>query len=365
MALSPEGRLAPAADPTPPGPPPRTPGGVPTAAPPRPTLCPRCGGKLTNPDGLGWCPGCGYCHSLEEEKGKVAVAAPETAAPKKPSALGAAEFGEAMKRVPGWAWPLLGGMAVVAGASVAANHLLPEECLARALWSAVQMVLCVVGLIAAQLWAVLLVGAGEDGLGAKDVILPGRLWRAAFRHLPATRKPVWLGAWCLTGLICGGAVVGGFNYWLEALQAKRLREIAEALAADAPDAKGKDTAREDKEPAAELPRKGPGRDDKRPVAQCVVIGYQTDGKNVTGLVLATTDGDRLKFAGVVQEGISPALGKDLRGKLSRLVRDEPLIPGLTLKGTVWVKPGVFCDVSHSGAGKQGQLEEPALKGLME
>src|SRR5438105_11856911 len=28
------------------------------------TTCPRCGGKLVDPDGLGWCQRCGYCHSL-------------------------------------------------------------------------------------------------------------------------------------------------------------------------------------------------------------------------------------------------------------------------------------------------------------
>src|SRR4051794_28944721 len=78
------------------------------AAPADPSLCPRCGGKLTNPDGLGWCPGCGYCRSLEEEKA-VAPPPPEPAAPRKPSFLGATEFGEAMRHVPRWAWPLLGG----------------------------------------------------------------------------------------------------------------------------------------------------------------------------------------------------------------------------------------------------------------
>jgi ATP-dependent DNA ligase len=101
------------------------------------------------------------------------------------------------------------------------------------------------------------------------------------------------------------------------------------------------------------------------VAQCVVIGYQSDGKSVTGLVVATMDGDRLKLAGVVQEGIGAELGKDLMSRLSRLARDEPLIPGLKIKGTVWVKPGVFCDVSHAGADKQGQFEAAKFKKLMD
>jgi hypothetical protein len=77
------------------------------------------------------------------------------------------------------------------------------------------------------------------------------------------------------------------------------------------------------------------------------------------------DGDRLKFVGVVHEGINPALGKDLLSRLSRLERRESLIPGLWVKGTTWVKPGVFCDVSHAGAGEQGQLEGAKLKKLMD
>ncbi len=353
MAHVPTGRSAPAAESVP---------DADTAA--DPGLCPRCGGKLTNPDGLGWCAGCGYCRSLEEE-GQAIAPAPEPAAPTKPSALGASEFGEAMRRMPGWAWPLLGGVVVVAGASVAVDSLLPEECLARALCSAIQMVLSVVGLIAAQLWAVLLVGADEDGLGAKDVILPGRLWRAAFQRLPATRKPVWLGAWCLTALVCGVAVVGGFNYWLEATQARRLRRIAEGLDEGTPRATQRESPGDLKGSLRPLdlpPALVPPAEDKRPLVQCVVIGYQTDGKTVTGLILATTDGDRLKFAGIVREGLSPDLRQSLLERLSSLERKDPLIPGVKVNGARWVKPGVFCDVFRT-AGKPGEGEEPAFKGL--
>src|SRR5262245_48328328 len=107
--------------------------------------CPRCGGRLTNPNGLGWCPACGYCRSLAEEKAVVPPEEP-AAPPKKPSVLGAAEFAVAMKHMPGWVWPLLGGAALVGGASVAADYWLPEDSLPRALWSALQMVLSVVGL---------------------------------------------------------------------------------------------------------------------------------------------------------------------------------------------------------------------------
>jgi hypothetical protein len=208
----------------------------------------------------------------------------------------------------------------------------------------------------------MLVGAGDDGIAAKDVLLSARLWRAAFRRLPATRKPVWLGGWSLTALVCGAAVVAGFSYWPEAMKSWRLRQVAEAQATDAPpEATAKDTA-----PGAKGPGEpGPAGGESRPVAQCVVIGYQTDGRTVTGLVLATAEGDHLKFAGVVHEGLTPALCKELMERLSALGRDRPLVPGLQLKGTTWVKPGVFCGVSHAGADKEGQLKKPEFKELMD
>lgn len=324
-------------------------------------LCPRCGAKLTDPEGLGWCPGCGYCRSLEEEGQALPAAAP--AAAKKPSALGASEFGEAMKRMPSWAWPLLVGVAVVLGMSIAADTLLPEDCLARALWSAIQMVLSVIGLIAAQLWAIMIVGEREDGLGARDLFLSARVWRAAFRRLPDTRKAIWLGAWSLTALVCGAAVVGGFNYWLELVQQRRLHLLADKLAGQDTE----DTSRTGNE--ALLPKSNPTPkpdDDNRPATECVVIGYQTDGTTVTGIVVAMAEANRdtLRYAGVVRHGLTPELRAKLMARLSRMKRENPLIPGLTSKGTIWVNPGVFCDVIHPGD-KPADGEEPRLKELKE
>src|SRR5690348_15640877 len=59
---------------------------APAEATPEVPLCPRCGGKLTNPEGLGWCPSCGYCRSLEQDAKKAALATP--AKPRGPSPLG-------------------------------------------------------------------------------------------------------------------------------------------------------------------------------------------------------------------------------------------------------------------------------------
>jgi hypothetical protein len=327
--------------------------------------CPRCDGKLTDPGGLGWCPGCGYCRSLAE--GSAPTASVEPRPKQAPSTLGASELGLAMRHVPGWAWVLLGGVLVVGGTSAAADSLLEEDGLVRALWSALQMLLCLIGLVAAQLWAVLLIGAREEGLGARDIILPGRQWRAALRRLPATRKPVWLGAWSLTGLVCAAIVVGGFGYWLEAVKEKRLRKVVEALSRfESPDQAPPDMATLLTPPHIPLaPAPAPAVDDRRETTHCVVIGYRTDGSRVTGLVVAMVSGDNLKFAGIVKEGIDPDAAPDLRARLARMHRDAPIIPGLRLPDVVWVRPGFFCEVKHAGTDKEGHLERPTISQLTE
>ena len=73
------------------------------------------------------------------------------------------------------------------------------------------------------------------------------------------------------------------------------------------------------------------------------------------------NGDRLQFAGVAREGLSTALRRDLLKQLSRLARDEPLITGLQVRGTTWVKPGVFCDAARVGKSNEG--DELTFKGL--
>src|SRR5688572_6464998 len=83
---------------------------------PAPDICPKCGGRLSNPETLGWCSKCGYCKSTDPGDSKIL----ETTAKRPPSALGIVEFIEILKGLPTWSWVLMGGAVTVLGISLAA-----------------------------------------------------------------------------------------------------------------------------------------------------------------------------------------------------------------------------------------------------
>src|SRR5688572_28317582 len=100
--------------------------------------CPKCQKRLIDPDGLGWCKSCGYCRSLESEKGNQLLAAER--GPSK-----GAIMASAAGNVPLWVWVLLVGVGVLAAASSGVGRWLPEEIgKTRALWTSVQII---VGLV--------------------------------------------------------------------------------------------------------------------------------------------------------------------------------------------------------------------------
>jgi hypothetical protein len=339
--------------------------------------CPRCGGKLTNPEGLGWCPACGYCRSLEEDVKKVALMLkPATG---QPSALGMVEFFEVLGRLPMWLWVLLGGTTCVAVISIAASFMLPDNSLARALWCTIQVGAGLLGLFAAQAWSLVILAPESDHLGAKDLILSARLWKMTCRFLPATQWQVWLGSWSAAAMLCAVFIVGGYSYWYQFYKPKRIADkgLIQAIADAAAKARGKNKSLEESvEEMAKMQDLTKKKDDakkdiedKRATQQCVIIGYTTETdkdqnkETVSTLLLATVVDDRLKFTGVVRRGISAGASDELLKRLEPLVQPEPFIPGLKLQA-IWVKPQVFCDVHQSGLDAEGHLKSPRFKDVL-
>jgi ATP dependent DNA ligase C terminal region len=352
------------------------------AAPPPPAAapCPRCGGKLTNPEGLGWCPSCGYCRSLDEGPGKTAVAAAQ--GPHKPSPFGIVEFFEVLGKLPFWLWVLVGGAATVAAISVAADIVLPDESLARALWSSIQVAAGLFGLLAAQIWAFLLIAPESDHVSAKDLILSARLWSMTCRRLPQTQRQVWLGGWSMATVLSAVFLIGGFTYWYQFYHPKKIADkgliqaIANAARRNVKD-KSLEDSLEEFANSQDLTKKKDEKKDKekvkedtRPTQDCVIIGYTVEmdrerrKEKVSSLALATLISGRLKYAGVVKRGIEPRASDELLARLSRLSQPEPFLPGLKIPAVIWVKPQVYCEVRQSGFDLEGHLVEPNFKDLL-
>jgi hypothetical protein len=104
-------------------------------------------------------------------------------------------------------------------------------------------------------------------------------------------------------------------------------------------------------------------DDVRPKIACTVIGYLPDEEGgLSGIVLATPSDGKLRFAGVVQVGVSGWQSKSARDRLSELAIKRPAVEGLDMQA-VWVRPVVTCIVHHSGKTAGGQVKDPALAEL--
>jgi hypothetical protein len=193
-------------------------------------LCPRCQAKLIDPQGLGWCKECGYCKSMEEDKKRVPE---QAAAPQQISPLGVVEFAQMARKMPGWAWVIVGGMLAVAFLNSMMNVLLPDKGLARALWSTMQIAGGVLMIFTAQFWSLVMFAPSDDTLHFKDAILPGRLWVMTLQKLPGTRGQLWLASWGLACILSGIILVGGLGYWVTCI-AKKSAEPPPATSTQAP-----------------------------------------------------------------------------------------------------------------------------------
>ena len=176
------------------------------------TVCPNCGHKLTDPQGLGWCQKCGYCRSLAEDMARIPLqqAKPQR---RKPSPFGVLEFFQLVANFPTWVWVLLGGVLTIAAVNLPPAYLLADGTLGRALWTSIEICFGLGLIIGAQTWALCLLAPNDDRLGFKDAIFPGRLWVLAAEQLPRTRGQFWMAGWGLACILSAFFIVGGLGHW--------------------------------------------------------------------------------------------------------------------------------------------------------
>ena len=340
-----------------------------------PGICPRCGGKLVNPQELGWCPKCSYCRSLEKDK--TAAKLVTEALPKKSTLAQFGEYGEMISKIPMWGWMGAGVAIVIVALAVVANTFLPEEdSLARALISLITIVLTVVTVLCLNLWSVLALAADDEHMGPKDIFFPFKLWGKICRKLPQMRYQFLTIIWCLTGFVCAIFIVAGLEYWWELYKPKRVakNELLSAVTALADGAKANDrtltesiedfASKQNLKAKAEAEKKKAKPKVAKQTTQSVVVGYTTtDEGELDGLVVAILLKDRIRFAGIVRKGFSPKDKVELLNMLKPMVQPKSYIPGLAVSA-IWVKPAVFCEVTHEDFDVSQHFNAPEFKGLL-
>jgi ATP dependent DNA ligase C terminal region len=342
-----------------------------------PAICPRCGGRLVNPQDLGWCPKCSYCRSLEADKAtaKLATAAP----PNKSTVAQFGEFGEMISKMPTWGW-IAGGVAIaIVAISFLLNHYLPEgNTLARGLISLLTIVIGIVTILCVNLQSIFVLAANDDNMGPKDIFLPFKLWGKICGKLPQTRYQFSALIWCMTCVVCASSIIGGLGYWWELYKPKPVakKELLSAVTALLTEgAKSNNRSleesiedfagKQDVKALADAAKKKAKEAKSRDTTQCVVVGYTlTSDNEVEGLVVATLLKDRIRYAGVVRKGFNPKDKAELLAVLKPLVQPQSYIPGLAVSAT-WVKPAVFCEVTHEDFDESQHFISPEFKGLLQ
>ncbi|HYT88928.1 MAG TPA: hypothetical protein VEL76_09480, partial [Gemmataceae bacterium] len=121
---------------------------------------------------------------------------------------------------------MLAGVGVIAVFSLPPRVSLPEEGLPRCLWSTIQLGIGILMILAAQLWALLVLADTDERLSYKDAIFSGRLWGLTLWKLPATRQQLWLGAWGIAAILSALFLIGGLSHWFTYLPRSATAEPA-------------------------------------------------------------------------------------------------------------------------------------------
>lgn len=173
--------------------------------------CPRCGGKLIDPELMALCPQCGWCRALEEA---TSLTAAPVSAGQRRSMLGSAELWDLIWASPAWLLILISGSIAILLLTGMIARQLPVGGLIRAAWSTGQIGLGLLMILVAQAWSLILLAPQDDKLGTKDLLLSGRLWGLTLRRLPETQWQLDLAVWGMTLAVTAVSLVGGLGYWL-------------------------------------------------------------------------------------------------------------------------------------------------------
>lgn len=358
--------------------------------------CPRCQTVLTDPHGIGLCPRCGFCRSLQVEGAAVLAAARKR---QYRGAVNLSGLWQAIRVAPAALLIVCAAsLAVVPGAYFASQRFAPGS-RERAIWSACYLLTGSFFILAGSTGAVVVLRQLKEAVAWSDLFRPLHLWGLALRRLPATGWPVGIGSSGAFAVLAAVVWVGGLTYWLNSdprvaaaeepaspqLVAGRVkqsqRELERMRATDKQVARPKRPAAPESAPTApsspvEASPEGliiaPAATrpasltqaptvDKRPTETCVIIGYvPKSAGQAPGLVLGTVREGRVSYVGVVYRGVENGSNRDLFSRVATLSRANPPIQDPKVKA-IWVNPELFCEVHQSGKDGAGELIDPQLK----
>ncbi len=330
--------------------------------------CPRCGGRLINPESLGVCESCGFCRSLSATGLQLRP---------QPAPVQSRLWLLQLVQPAEWIGIVLGGLAAIGLVSAVAARCLPVDSPQLTIWSTLQFSAGILSFLTAQAWALVLVLPKDASLGFTDLLLPFRLWRRAARRLPETRGPISLALWGAALATCALAFLGHVSFrpsdyqretavkgpWHSFLPQPELREAAKNWDDDR-DKSVWDSASANLDGRADLATKADedGSNDTRPTVQCAILGFvpEADGTPAT-LVLGAAHDGQFRYAGLARHGFQD--NYELLERLQPLMRRETSVRGANGLRAIWVTPAMFCEVQHSGQDEQGVLRDPRIKTL--
>ncbi len=97
---------------------------------------------------------------------------------------------------------------------------------------------------------------------------------------------------------------------------------------------------------------------------CVILGFQSEGRDLRSLIIGTDEGGELHCVGRVGSGLSDVMRTRLFALLSARVVPAPVVDCGEHRGT-WVEPSLFCTVAFLERTDTGMLRAPVFVELHE
>jgi bifunctional non-homologous end joining protein LigD len=96
-----------------------------------------------------------------------------------------------------------------------------------------------------------------------------------------------------------------------------------------------------------------------------IAGFALDGRKWDGIYLGRRKGKDLIYAGKVDHGFNADSAKDLRDRLTPLIRKtQPYTKRIARRG-IWVEPELLAEIEYRAKSAEGKLRHPFYKGLRE